>query len=264
MIGAIDQHAYQLLNGLSGRSWFLDALAGLALDSPLFKAGVIGAAFVFAWYHGRADADLARARRVLMVTFGAALIVVAISKTMSHQIVEPRPYVEAQKVEYLKDGKLIEAPRWQHRVPLEGTGRNKAQALARGTIGDGDMGAFPSDHAAFYLTIALGIFLACRRAGAVAIGWTLIVTLGSRIVTGAHSPWQVVAGGLIGLAVLLPLVWLSNRFLRRPFDRIAGWTFRWPGLSAALVFLAAFEITETLEGIHQVAGFALDAVKALA
>src|SRR5205085_12646908 len=127
MIGGIDQQLYQLINGLSGRTWFLDALAGLALDSAIFKAGVIGAAFVFAWYHGRSDAELARARRVLMVTFSAALIVVAISKTLSHEIVEPRPYVEAQKVEYLQDGKLVEAPRWQHRVPLEGTGRNKAR-----------------------------------------------------------------------------------------------------------------------------------------
>lgn len=255
LFGSLDQGVYEAVNGLSGRSVLLDGLVDLALDSSLFKAGVIAACFVFAWHRGGGEGETLRRRRVLLVTLAAALLVVGITKTLSHSLFDPRPYILSGKAAYLDGDQLVEAPRWHHRVPLEGTGRNKAEGLKRGELGEGDMGGFPSDHAGFYVTIAAGIWFASRRAGAIALGWTLFITLGSRVMAGHHSPSQIVAGAAIALAVLLPLQWLASRFGRAILDAPGRLSFRFPALAAAAIFLVAVEITGPLEGLKETAGF---------
>jgi membrane-associated phospholipid phosphatase len=251
----LDQRAYEAINALAGRSTLFDGLVDLALESSLFKAGVIAACFVFAWHQGGGEESARRRRSVLMVTLLAALAVVGITKTLSHAVFEPRPYILSGKLLYLEGERLVEAPRWHHRAALVGTARNKAEGLSRGDLGDGDMGGFPSDHAGFYFAIALGIWLASRPAGLVALAWTLFITLGSRIIAGHHSPSQIVAGGAIAVAVLLPLQWLAARFGGRILDPIAGLSFRYPALAAAAVFLVAVEITGPLKGLTEMARF---------
>jgi membrane-associated phospholipid phosphatase len=255
LFGSLDQGVYEAVNGLSGRSVLLDGLVDLALDSSLFKAGVIAACFVFAWHQSGGECETLGRRRVLLVTLVAALLVVGITKTLSHSLFDPRPYILSGKSAYLEGNRLVPAPRWHHRVPLDGTGRNKVEGLKRGDLGDGDMGGFPSDHAGFYVTIAAGIWLASRRAGALALAWTLFVTLGSRVMAGHHSPSQILAGAAIALVVLLPLQWLASRFGRGMLDALGRLSFRFPAFAAAAIFLVAVEITGPLEGLKDVAGF---------
>jgi membrane-associated phospholipid phosphatase len=251
----LDQRVYEAINALAGRSALFDGLVDLALESSLVKAGVIGACFVFAWHQGSDEAAASRRRSVLMVTLVAALAVVGITKTLSHTVFEPRPYILSGKLAYLEGDRLVEAAPWHHRAALVGTAHNKAEGLSRGDLGEGDMGGFPSDHAGFYIAIALGIWLASRPAGLVALAWTLVVTLGSRVIAGHHSPSQIVAGAAIAVAVLLPLQWLAARFGRRLLDPIAGLSFRYPALTAAAVFLVAVEITGPLKGLTEIAQF---------
>jgi undecaprenyl-diphosphatase len=255
----ISDSVYLALNGLAGRSWLFDTLVALAIDNDLVKAAPVCAAFVFAWYSTGDAAAAQRARRILVVTLGALFVVLAVSKATADSIFLPRPFVQSQQTYHLEDGALVAAPRIAYRVPQAGFSHGRYERLKTGEIEGNDLNTFPSDHAAFYFALALGIAFASRAAGLLAIGWTLIVILASRIVTGTHSPLDIVAGIALGGVLMVAAQLIAARWMGRLLDPLAAWTFRWPGLSAALVFLAMFEAGNTLENLRH----ALRAAKAI-
>jgi undecaprenyl-diphosphatase len=146
---------------------------------------------------------------------------------------------------------MVEGERLRFNEPQTGANRARYEALTRGDVASNDLGSFPSDHAGFYFTLSLGIFFASRRAGAVALGWSLLVIFATRIVTGMHSPLDTVAGMLIGTAVLLPILYLARRSGRRLLDPLARWTMRHGALASALLFLALFEASNTLVNLQE-------------
>jgi membrane-associated phospholipid phosphatase len=245
---------YLLLNGLAGRSWLLDTLISLPLDNNLVKAGPVGACFVYAWWSGRDEADTSRRRATLLVTIASLLFTMAATKTIADGYFQPRPFVHAQQAWHLEDGKLVETGKLAYREPLSGGVSNRYRALKRGEVEQNDLGSFPSDHAGFFFALSLGIFLASRRAGAVALGWTVAAILLPRIVTGMHSPLDIAAGAGIGAVVLLALQFLARRTQQWALRPLAGWTIRHEALAAALVFFVAFESTNVLTNVRDLAG----------
>lgn len=243
---AVSDRLYLALNGLSGRSWLFDSLVALAIDNNLVKAAPVAAAFAFAWY--RRDGGQYRAsRRALLATLASLLFVLAATKTIADSVFLPRPFILSQASWQLEEGRLVESPRLAYRVPQEGFSHGRFQRLTEGDIEENDLASFPSDHAAFFFALSLGIFFAHRRAGGFALGWTLVVICGSRIITGTHSPLDIAAGVAIGGGTVSAAVFLAQRWLRRPFDAVGRWTLVWPGLAGALLFLTLFEVANTLE-----------------
>ncbi|HEX8238815.1 MAG TPA: phosphatase PAP2 family protein [Allosphingosinicella sp.] len=254
MILRLSDWLYLALNGLAGRSWLLDTLISLPLDNNLVKAGPIGACFVYAWWSGRDEADIRRRRATLLVTIASLLFVMATTKTLADQFFQPRPFVHAQQAWHLQDGRLVETPKLAYREPLNGGVRNRYRALTRGEVEQNDLGSFPSDHAGFFLALSLGIFLASRKAGAVALAWTAAAILLPRIVTGMHSPLDIAAGGAIGAALLLAIQYVARRTQQWALEPLAGWTLRHEALAAALLFFVAFESTNVLTNVRDLAG----------
>lgn len=250
LLGASDA-LYLLLNGLAGRSWLFDSLVALAIDNNLVKAGPVAAAFFYAWQSGKDGARL-RARCVLLVTLAALPLVLAATKITADSIFLPRPFIQSQQTWHLEEGRLVEAPPLAYRAPQEGFSHGRFERLRQGEIEENDLASFPSDHAAFYFALTLGILLASRAAGLFAVGWTLIVICGSRMITGTHSPLDIVAGLAIGAAVLLPMYFLARRFTARLFEGVAAWTERHSALASAGLFLILFEVANTLENIREV------------
>ncbi|HEX8379698.1 MAG TPA: phosphatase PAP2 family protein [Allosphingosinicella sp.] len=245
---------YLLLNGISGRSWLLDTIISLPLDNNLVKAGPIGACFVYAWWSGSDEADIRRRRSTLLVTIASLLFVMAATKTIADGFFQPRPFVHAQQSWHLEDGQLVETRKLAYRAPLNGGVRNRYRALTRGEIEQNDLGSFPSDHAGFFAALALGIFLASKRAGTIALAWTALAILLPRIVTGMHSPLDIAAGAGIGVGVLLAIQFVARRTRRWALEPLAGWTLRHEALAAALLFFVAFESTNVLTNVRDLAG----------
>ncbi|HEX8482110.1 MAG TPA: phosphatase PAP2 family protein [Allosphingosinicella sp.] len=245
---------YLLLNGMAGRSWLLDTIVSLPLDNNLVKAGPIGACFVYAWWSGGDEADIRRRRSTLLVTIASLLFVMAATKTIADGFFQPRPFVHAQQAWHLEDGELVETRKLDYREPLNGGVRNRYRALTRGEIEQNDLGSFPSDHAGFFAALALGIFLASRRAGAIALAWTALAILLPRIVFGMHSPLDIAAGAGIGVGVLLAIQFAARRTRRWALEPVAGWTLRHEALAAALLFFVAFESTNVLTNVRDLAG----------
>jgi len=254
LIVRLSDWLYLLLNGLAGRSWMLDTIVSLPLDNNLVKAGPIGACFVYAWWSGRDETDTSRRRATLLVTIASLLLVMAATKTIADGYFQPRPFVHAQQAWHLEDGKLVETEKLAYREPLNGGVRNRYRALQRGEIEQNDLGSFPSDHAGFFFALSLGIFLASRRAGAIALAWTGAAILLPRIVTGMHSPLDIAVGAGIGAGVLLAVQFVARRTQQWALEPLAGWTLRHEALAAALLFFVAFESTNVLTNVRDLAG----------
>jgi undecaprenyl-diphosphatase len=100
--------------------------------------------------------------------------------------------------------------------------------------------SFPSDHAALWMAIAVGIFLVCRWIGVLAILHCVTFVCLPRIYLGLHYPTDVIAGAVIGAFC----AWL---FTRAPIrGRFAPFFLRFmeyrPAVGYMLAFLFFFEL----------------------
>ncbi len=243
-------YLYELLNSVVGHSWVLDTVLTLPLENQLVKASIIGGCFVAVWFGRGEEVEIVRQRKILLLTLLAAVFVIATTKTISKTVFLPRPFIQSQKAFHLEGDQLVESQKLPFRVPLDDESQKGFQALQKGEVIQNDLGSFPSDHAGFYLTLAVGIWLASRRIGSIAIAWTVFVIMGSRVITGQHSPLDVVVGGGIGIVILLLVQLIVGKGFRKLLDPITRWTLQHQALSSALIFITIFEAANTLQNLR--------------
>jgi len=243
-----------LINSVAGRSWLFDSIVAFFLDNDLAKAGVIGGCFLAAWYGGKSlDSTNAR-RKILITTLIAAVFVITTTKLMSKTIFLPRPEIQSQKIYRLEGEQLVEMKRMPVRFMLDDESQKDYHALLSGDIETNDLGSFPSDHAGFFIAISLGIWLASRRLGLLALGWSVFVILAGKMISGQHTPLDVAAGASVAIVELAMVQYVVRRKLGGWLDKLSGLTLRYSALSSAIVFLIAFEVSSTMIHIRAFLG----------
>lgn len=249
-----NESIFGLLNGLSGSSFTLDALIDLAIDNPVAKAGPIVACFAYAWWQADALNDQARRRSILLITLVSLFAIAPFMKVVSTGVFAPRPLVHSEQVYSVQaDGELAASPLQQFRPPATGDAAARYESLQSGHLEENDFGSFPSDHAALFGALAFGIFCAARLAGLIALGWAVFVTLGARVITGLHWPLDIVIGAAVGIVLLIVALVLARQLPQRWFDWILGAADRWPGVAAAVLFLALLEISQAMSTLKRIA-----------
>lgn len=242
------------INSLAGRSWLFDSIVAFFQDNDLAKAGVIGCCFLAAWYGGKSIDGINTRRKILIVTLIAAVFVIATTKVLSHTIFLPRPEIQSQKIFRLEGDQLVEMKRIPVRIPLDETSQKDYRALSSGDVQTNDLGSFPSDHAGFFLAISLGIWLASRRLGLIALGWTLFVILAGRVISAHHTPLDIAAGAAVAIAELAIIQWTVRKSLSGWLNKLTGLTLRYSALSSAIIFAAVFEVSSTLVHVRAFLG----------
>jgi membrane-associated phospholipid phosphatase len=260
-IWSVNIYIYNALNGLAGQSWYFDALIGSALSSNLIKAGVIGACFMYAWLAGKDAVEISLRRKILLITLVSSIFALATTKSLSKAVFLPRPFILAEKTFHLEGEQLVETPRLEYMVADDDDTEKGFLELKRGKIEQNDMGSFPSDHAGFFFTIALGIFLAYRRVGMIALAWAICVPLAAKMVLGQHYPLDILVGAGVGTIILFTLQFLFRRLGDRVLSPITDWTMAHSALSAALMFVVLFEVSNTLDGVRKVGKLGKDVAK---
>ena len=243
------------INSVAGRSWVFDSIVAFFLDNDLAKAGVIGGCFLAAWYGGKSIESTSARRKILITTLVAAVFVITTTKVLSKTIFLPRPEIQTQKIYRLEDDQLVQMKRMQVRTMLDEESQKDHRALLSGDIDSNDLGSFPSDHAGFFIAISLGIFLASRRLGLLALGWSILVILGGKLISGQHTPLDVAAGATVAIAELAFIQFVVRKGFRGWLDKLTGLTLRYSALSSAIVFLIAFEVSSTMIHIRAFLGF---------
>ena len=243
------------INSIAGRWWLFDSIVGFFLNNDLAKAGVIGGCFLAAWYGGKSIESTSARRKILITTLVAAVFVITTTKVLSKAIFLPRPEIQTQKIYRLEDDQLVEMKRMPVRTMLDDDSQKDHRALLSGDIDSNDLGSFPSDHAGFFIAISLGIFLASRRLGLLALGWSILVILGGKLISGQHTPLDIAAGATVAIAELALIQYVVRKGFRGWLDNLTGLTLRYSALSSAIVFLIAFEMSSTMIHIRAFLGF---------
>lgn len=238
------------INSLAGHSWLFDSIVAFFQDNDLAKAGLIGCCFLAAWYGGKTKDGTNNRRKILIATLVAAVCVITTTKVLSRTIFLPRPEIQSQKIYRLEGDQLVEMKRIPVRIPLDETSQKDYRALLSGTVETNDLGSFPSDHAGFFLAISLGILLASRRLGLVALGWTLFVILAGKLIGGHHTPLDIAAGGAVAIAELSVIQYVARNRLSGWFDKLTGFSLRYSALSSAIIFAVIFEVSSTLTHVR--------------
>ena len=248
------------INSIAGHSWLFDSVVAFFLDNDLAKAGVIGCCFLAAWYGGKPAAATAR-RKILLTTLMAAVCVIGTTKIISKTVFLPRPEVQSRKLFKLENDQLVEMKRMPVRVPLDEESQKDYRALLSGDVQTNDLGSFPSDHAGFFLVISLGIWLAARRLGWLALGWTVFVILSGKMISAQHTPLDVAAGGAVAVIILAMFRFVAaRRWFDRVLESVSQLTIRHSALSSAFIFAVAFEMSSTMVHVREFLGL-LAAVK---
>src|SRR5437016_3838339 len=250
-----------LVNSVAGRSWLFDNVVAFFQDNDLAKAGVIGCCFLAAWYGGKSTDSTNARRRILITTLIAAVCVITTTKVLSHTIFLPRPEIQSQKIYRLEGDQLVALRRIPVRIPLDETSQKDYRALLNGDIDTNDLGSFPSDHAGFFLAISLGIWLASRRLGFLALGWTLLVIiLAGKMIGGHHTPLDIAAGAAVAIVELAIIQYVVKKRFNAWLDKLTGLTLRYSAFSSAIIFAVVFEVSSTLVHIRAFLGL-LSAVR---
>ena len=254
--GLAQTNDYLLLriNGLAGRSWLFDSVVAFFQDNDLAKAGVVGCCFLAAWYGGKSNDGTNTRRKILIATLIAAVFVITTTKVLSHTIFLPRPEIQSQKIYRLEGDQLVEMKRMPVRIPLDDTSQKDYRALLSGDVETNDLGSFPSDHAGFFLAISLGIWLASRRLGWLALGWTCFVILAGKMISAQHTPMDIMAGAAVAVAWLAVIQFVARKGFSRWLDKLSGLTLRYSALSSAIIFVVAFEVSSTMVHIRAFLG----------
>lgn len=187
------------------RSWYV-AINHFAQHTPALheafrlyaQYGVVLFALLLlgAWWRARGTGNTARVSASLWAPLGT-LLAVAVNQPVARMVGERRPYDSVP-----------------HALVL----------VSRTT----DF-SFPSDHAVMASAVAIGVLLADRRLGVLAAVMALLMAF-ARVYVGAHYPFDVIAGLVLG-SVVTTIGWLV---LRRPLQWLVGALARTP-LKALLV-----------------------------
>lgn len=242
------------INGLAGRSWLFDSIVAFFQDNDLAKAGVVGCCFLAAWYGGKSADGTNRRRKILIGTLIAASCVIVTTKVLSHTIFLPRPEIQTQKIYRLEGDQLVEMKRMPVRILLDDTSQKDYRALLNGEVETNDLGSFPSDHAGFFIAISLGIWLASRRLGWLALGWTVFVILAGKMISAQHTPMDIMAGAAVAVGELALIQYVARKRFSGWLDKLSGLTLRYSAFSSAVIFLVAFEVSSTMVHIRAFLG----------
>lgn len=196
------------LNRLSGRSAILDhAIFGLTKD--MFSSVVLLSLVVYAWY---GTLDAAKRAGILVgvfMSFASGII----SRVL--QLLLPTHHRP------LHDAAL------HFRIPF---------GVQADTLNH--WASFPSDHAAVTFGLACTLYLANIRVGRVAFALVALLNL-VRIYLGLHYPSDVLAGGMLGIALVVTTrPFQDSRIVRG----ILAWEFSHRALFYALAFYLCFGI----------------------
>src|SRR3954453_16626099 len=178
----MDYSLFKTINGLSGNSFADGIFKFLANDLPAVLVIAVALVFLIPWPRRRAE----RRSGAVLATAAAGLGLL-INQPIAHAVDRLRPY--------------LAHPAHAHLL-----------------ITRSHDPSFPSDHATGGFALAFGIWLYDRTLGTILLALAAILSF-ARVYVGTHYPGDVVAGALIGMAVVAVLYLLKPT--RRLIESVA-------------------------------------------
>jgi undecaprenyl-diphosphatase len=217
-----DKAIIEFVNQYSQLNPLVDKTIYTIAQNHSLKGGVIVTLLWWAWL--RRSGQLIDRSFAAIYTMVGALIALFVARVMQNTLpYRPRP---------------VFAPELNFVVPesFDPTGIDR-------------LSSFPSDHAVLFFSLATALWLADRRVGLFAYIWTTVVICFPRIFLGYHHPTDIIAGAVIGIAIML-----GGRSLPVPSwacARAADFQARHAGILYAGAFLLTFQMATLFEGMRR-------------
>jgi undecaprenyl-diphosphatase len=226
-----DLSIFHFLNSFAHRSYAFDVLLIRTMESGLTTGAVIVALFWAAWeIEGKSNPEK---REILLFGLLATVFSIVVARGLALTLpFRLRP---------------LHNPDIGYRLPYS----LQPDILI-------NWSSFPSDHATTYLCLAGILWMVSRRLGAIAVLYALLVIDLPRIYAGIHYPTDILAGGVIGLAVAsLALLPKLRAAVAAP---VMHWKESHPLLFHCCFFLCLFEIGELFATVRNFGTLAIHAV----
>ena len=224
MIEKFDLYLFHAINGWCGH-WFLDNLVNVEERLYLINGTIVLFAYWWLWFEG-GETRRAAQRRILISMLLAGIAALFVARGLADVL----PF----RVRPMFAGIPYNPPSMHIVSDYE------------------NWSSFPSDHAAMYFALALGVFMLWRAMGAMLMTYASVWICLPRVYLGLHYPTDIIAGAAIGMAVagtafLIARGRLFDRIVASPLLRLER---NCTPLFYALVFGAAVEIAALFADIR--------------
>jgi len=214
-MNVFDTAILEFLNQFSRLSWTFDSLIKFISGNHLAKGGVLILILWWAWF--RVSKDQALVRVHLISTLISCFIGMVIAKSLALTLpFRFRPL-------HVEDLNLV-LPYGVNQSALEG------------------WSSFPSDHSVLFYALAIGMFYVSRTTGILAIVYTTLLIALPRVYLGLHYPTDIIAGIIIGLAIVLACntPWFVEKISRPIFN----FSTKKPEYFYPILFLITYQIVD--------------------
>lgn len=228
---SIDLAVTAFFNQFVQRSWTFDAVMVYLASSNLAKGYLILPLFWWAWF--REDGNEHR-HAILVTLLISCIFAVALSQAAQYKPIRVRPLFTPEL--HLKHAEGLQE--WHY----------------------SSWSAFPSDHATFFFSLAVGLFFISRTLGWLALVHAVLIISFPRVYLGLHYLTDIVAGALLGGSVTY--AFCTSERIR---TRLGSWTTTWERTRPAVLYAGLFVLTTQMTYLfydaHELAQFLFDLFK---
>jgi membrane-associated phospholipid phosphatase len=212
VIQNFDNYLFHAVNAFSGNR-FLDSLAQIEEATTLLKGGLFMAVYCWLWFEMRGHQRETH-RKILIAMLMASFAALCIARTLAHII----PF----RVRPMFADPLFHMPS----IPISPNYELWS--------------SFPSDTAALFFALGVGVFILWRGAGILFLIYTSLWICLPRLFLGLHYPSDLIAGAVVGSASAGIFRWLATT---RIYDRwIGGPLLRLENTYPAIFYTCAFPL----------------------
>jgi undecaprenyl-diphosphatase len=232
-MGTIDRSIALFFNGFVGTSGAFDQFVYYLSFTNLLKGGVLVAILWALWFTGASHETDHKIRKSILKTYIGTSVALFLTKGLALLL----PFRERP----MRDALI------QFRVP---------EAVSEETVRRlGSWSTFPSDHAALFIGLAIGIYLISRRLGAWSFGYVIILILFPRIYLGFHYPSDLIVGAVIGGGSVLAVH--SSKAVDNLTESLLAWGKKHSSWFYGLFFLATYQTAVLYNNVREFGGFLL-------
>jgi len=233
-MNSFDAHVLSFVNGFAKRSWALDYAVTFIGTNCVAKGALLTSMYWWAWFRKKEDGE--DKREYIVATIVACFVAMFTARALALCL----PF----RVRPMHD------PHVSFRLPFT----MEPTVLERWS-------AFPSDHAALYLTLAIGLLFISRAMGVVGLCYGVLVVCLPRVYLGLHYPTDVLGGAVIAVCAVYGM---NVPLIRKPLARrVLRWSERYPSLFYTCFFLITWQIVDVFQNARQWAHFAFNLLKAI-